>query len=101
MSDAQTMMLYDANKKSAGLAYVLWFFLGMFGAHRFYLGHMGTGAAILILTVASILLSVVAVGLLLMLIPALWVLVDALLIPGMVRGHNNNLAANLAGRPAS
>ena len=97
MSDAQTMMLYDANKKSAGLAYLLWFFLGMFGAHRFYLGHTGTGAAILVLTIASILLSAVVVGLVLIVIPAVWVLVDALLIPGMVRAHNNNLAVNLSG----
>ncbi len=25
------------------LAYVLWFFLGLLGAHRFYLGKWGTG----------------------------------------------------------
>jgi len=29
--------------KSKGLAYLLWFFLGIFSAHRFYLGKVGTG----------------------------------------------------------
>jgi len=29
--------------KSKGIAYLLWFFLGVFSAHRFYLGKIGTG----------------------------------------------------------
>jgi TM2 domain-containing membrane protein YozV len=29
--------------KSKGVAYLLWFFLGIFSAHRFYLGKVGTG----------------------------------------------------------
>lgn len=29
--------------KSKGVAYLLWFFLGIFGGHRFYLGKIGTG----------------------------------------------------------
>lgn len=29
--------------KDVALAYVLWFFLGILGAHRFYLGKIGTG----------------------------------------------------------
>jgi TM2 domain-containing membrane protein YozV len=28
---------------SIGIAYVLWFFLGVFGVHRFYLGRTGSG----------------------------------------------------------
>ena len=36
--DTERMMRYDANKKSALLAYILWFFLGFFGLHRMYLG---------------------------------------------------------------
>jgi TM2 domain-containing membrane protein YozV len=62
MSDAALMMQYDANKKSTGTAYLLWFFLSMFGAHRFYLGASGTGAAILIITLLSFPLMIVAVG---------------------------------------
>ena len=29
--------------KSKGIAYLLWFFLGFFSAHRFYLGKVGSG----------------------------------------------------------
>ena len=29
--------------KSKGVAYLLWFFLGIFGAHRFYIEKVGTG----------------------------------------------------------
>lgn len=29
--------------KSKGVAYLLWFFLGFFSAHRFYLGKTGSG----------------------------------------------------------
>ncbi len=30
-----------AQQKSVGIAYLLWFFLGAFGAHQFYLGKTG------------------------------------------------------------
>ncbi len=89
------MMEYDANKKSAGIAYLLWFFVGMLGAHRFYLAAPGTGAAILILTLVATFLSFVLVGFVLLLIPSIWVLVDAFLIPGMVRNYNNELITQL------
>ncbi|MFV0554613.1 MAG: NINE protein [Mangrovibacterium sp.] len=29
--------------KSKGIAYLLWFFLGAFSIHRFYVGKVGTG----------------------------------------------------------
>ena len=34
--------------KSKGIAYLLWFFLGVFGAHRFYLEKIGTGVLYLL-----------------------------------------------------
>ena len=45
-SDAARLMQYDAAKKSAVVAYLLWFFLGGLGVHRFYLGRTGSGIAI-------------------------------------------------------
>lgn len=90
-SDAVAMMRYDADKKSAGVAYALWFFFGWFGAHRFYLGQTGTAVAQLILTLVSLLLTLVFVGIVGLLIVAVWVLVDAFLIPGLVRRYNDGL----------
>ena len=78
-------MLYDANRKSAVIAYVLWFFLGLFGAHNFYLGRKGVG-------IAQVLLTITLVG---SVITFFWVLVDAFLIPGWVRRENNLLLMQL------
>jgi TM2 domain-containing membrane protein YozV len=84
-NDARILMLYEANKKTALVAYLLWFFLGWFGGHNFYLGRTGVA-------VAQLILSLTVVGLL---ITIVWVLVDAFLIPGWVRNQNNLLAAQL------
>ena len=94
--DATRMMRYDANKKSAVVAYLLWFFIGMLGAHRFYLSRTGSAVAILLLTVLSWILAFVAIGLLLLIVPAIWVLIDAFLIPGMVSAYNNRLITELS-----
>lgn len=67
-----------AGEKSKLFAYLFWFFLGGFGAHRFYLGRIKTG-------IAQLLLSVSGMFLLVPLIPLLiWLIVDAFLIPRMV-----------------
>jgi hypothetical protein len=34
--DTRALMLFEANKKSALVAYILWVFLGLFGGHNFY-----------------------------------------------------------------
>ncbi len=60
-------------RKSAGVAYALWFFLGLLSAHRFYLGRPGTA----ILQIASYFI----------LVGFIWLLVDAFLIPDMIRKH--------------
>ena len=77
------------------VAYLLWFFLGTFGAHRFYLNLYGTGAAILIITLASLLFMFVGVGLFTIWISVIWVFVDLFLIPGITRKYNVALATQL------
>jgi TM2 domain-containing membrane protein YozV len=89
--DAVAMMRYDANKKSVIVTYLLWFFLGWFGVHRFYLGKWVSGFILLILTLVAAATYWIVIGMVLMAIPGLWWLIDALLIPGMVRGYNNDL----------
>jgi TM2 domain-containing membrane protein YozV len=75
-----------ANEKpSMGAAYVLGIFLGMFGAHRFYLGHTGSGIAMLALTCLIIGIPITFV----------WHIVDWFLIPGMVRERTEELRRTL------
>ncbi|MDR3538056.1 MAG: TM2 domain-containing protein [Acetobacteraceae bacterium] len=93
--DAQAMLRYDANKKSVGVAYALWFFFGAVGGHRFYLKQTGTAIVMLILFLASIVLSVAIVGFFGFIVLGLWVLVDIFLIPGLTRTYNNQLISSL------
>ncbi len=79
----QQHLLFEANRKATGAAYVLWFLLGGFGAHRFYLGRTGSGIAQLLLMVLGwvpLFLGWAVLG--------IWWLVDAFLIPDMIRTDN-------------
>jgi TM2 domain-containing membrane protein YozV len=50
--------------KSKGVAALLAFFLGFFGAHKFYLGYTNAGITMIILWVISFILSFVIIGML-------------------------------------
>jgi TM2 domain-containing membrane protein YozV len=84
-NDARALMLFETNKKSLVVAYLLWFCLGAFGAHNFYLRRTAVAVVQLILTITIVGLAIVAI----------WVIVDAFLIPGWVRDQNNMLARQL------
>lgn len=76
-------LIFEANRKSTGASYLLWFFLGGFGAHRFYLGRTGSGIAQLLLGLLGwvpLFLGWVVLG--------IWWLIDAFLIPDMIRTEN-------------
>jgi TM2 domain-containing membrane protein YozV len=124
------LALYEAGRKSMPVAYVLWFFLGLFGAHRFYTRAGKTGWLLLALHVGGWLLvgigyytgahtetqtvetvfgqstntsisfdgsggPLAGIGGILRSLAWLWWLVDIVLVPGLVRGWNNRLAAGL------
>ena len=63
------------SQKDTTVAYLLWFFLGLFGIHRFYTGHIASGI-IWLLTGA-----LCGFG---------WI-IDIFLIPGMVREANGRV----------
>ncbi len=66
---------------STGAAYLLWIFLGLFSGHRFYLGRPGTA----ILQILSYFI----------LIGFIWHIVDAFLIPGMIRARKEQIRQRL------
>jgi TM2 domain-containing membrane protein YozV len=93
--DAKAMMLFQANRKSTLVAYLFWFFLGGFGAHRFYAGKTGSGIAQIALLLIGFALLAAGVGAILLLALFVWVLIDAFLIPGWISNQNTLLAHSL------
>ncbi|MGX6647553.1 TM2 domain-containing protein [Maricaulaceae bacterium MS644] len=71
--------------KNIVVAYLLLIFLGLFGAHRFYLGRIGTAIVQLILTITFF-------GII---ISGIWVFVDLFLVPGMVNQDKEKLRQRL------
>ena len=67
---------------STGVAYLLWLFLWWVSGHRFYLGRPGTA-------ILQILSYFILVGF-------VWALIDAFLIPGMIREKRNEIRQRIA-----
>jgi TM2 domain-containing membrane protein YozV len=67
------------------LAYLLWFFAGGVGAHRFYLGRIRTAVAMVVLFLVGLYGWERGFGWAAATVLGLWLLADAFLIPGMAR----------------
>lgn len=63
------------NQKSSGISWILWLFTGGLGGHRFYLGKIGTGVAMLF-TLGGL---------------GIWAFIDLFLLSGMIRDTNNKI----------
>jgi TM2 domain-containing membrane protein YozV len=79
---------YAMPPKSLALAYVLWFFLGGLGIHRFYLGRTGTGVAQLMMALIGGVLTLIGIGVFILAIKGIWLFVDIFLMPAMAREEN-------------
>jgi len=89
-------MWYQVHKKETATAFLLWFFLGHFGAHRFYMGRNGSAVGLLLMTILSIPLFFFLIGFATYFAAIIWWIVDAFLICDWVREHNTQLAHALA-----
>ena len=69
---------------STGVAYLLWLFLGIFSGHRFYLGRP-------VSAVLQILSYLILIGF-------IWLLIDAFLIPGMIREKRDDIRQSMHDR---
>jgi TM2 domain-containing membrane protein YozV len=72
--------------KSATVGYLLWFFLGGFGAHRFYFGKTKSAIGMLCLTLGSAVLSLIVIGLVGYLALFCWWVYDAIQINKWANG---------------
>lgn len=100
-ADTQALMAFESQKKSAGTAYLLWFFLGGVGGHRFYLGSTGPAVGQLILFVLGWTTIWFFIGFFFLVPLGIWLLVDVFMISDMVRNHNQALATQLNARSSS
>jgi TM2 domain-containing membrane protein YozV len=87
--ETRELLLLDSELKNRGksmvVAYLLWYFLGLVGAHRFYMGR--TGSAI-----AQLILSITVVGLI---VTSIWWIVDAFLTHQWVKDKNHELESKV------
>jgi TM2 domain-containing membrane protein YozV len=86
----EEMIRFEAQKKSAGLAFLLCWVLGIWGAHRFYMGkpHAVTK---LVCTLISIPLCLVLIGWVWILANGIWTFIDLFYISGWVKEYNTTL----------
>ena len=84
-------MVFEENRKSKTVAYLLWLFTGWFGVHRIYTGNTKSGVTQLVLTLTG-------VG---FLIVFFWWLIDVFFVGDMVNEHNLKTIAMLNGSTPS
>lgn len=87
--DTRQLMLLESEVKNQGknmvIAYILWYFLGILGGHRFYMNKTSSAIAMLILCITIIGLFPVII----------WWIVDAFLLHTWVKEHNRKLEYHL------
>lgn len=83
--DARELLLLESEVKNQGknmvVAYILWYFLGIFGGHRFYMGKTGTA-------ITQLILSITVIG---MIATGIWWVVDAFLLHTWVKDRNRQI----------
>lgn len=80
---AQKMYIEERAKndsKNIAVTYALWFFVGMFGAHRFYMKQKHAVTQ-LVLSIVGLVTSPFLVGIIPLLIVMVWMIFDAIKIP--------------------
>ncbi|MEY3233397.1 MAG: hypothetical protein RL230_668 [Pseudomonadota bacterium] len=76
----------DREAKDPFPAYVLWFFLGWLGAHRFFIGETKTGLAMLILSLSMVGFPITFV----------WWLTDAIRLGGLLQEKRDLVSDRIA-----
>jgi TM2 domain-containing membrane protein YozV len=91
---SKDLIRFENEKKSAGLAFVLCWVLGIWGAHRFYMKkpHAVTK---LVCTLVSIPLCFILVGFLWIIANLIWTFIDLFYISSWVKEYNTALLTKI------
>lgn len=81
----------EQKKLSTVVGYILWFFLGQLGAHRFYTRKIGSAVAMLVLEILGWLTAIILIGFVFLAIVGVWWIVDAFLLHGVINEKNQQI----------
>lgn len=93
MSINVEQMRLEEQKKNPVVAYILWWFLGFFGAHRFYMGK-SNAVTMLVISIVSFLTMVIVVGYIGLIAMFVWWVLDAISLHKWVKIYNLELINN-------
>ena len=91
MSVNVAQMRLEEQKKSPVVGYLLWWFLGFFGGHRFYMGDVGTGLVMLAITLASFMTMLILIGYIGLVVIFIWWIIDGIKLHQQVKNYNLKL----------
>ena len=96
-SDLKINLRFEANKKSVIVAYLLLFFFGWIGVHRFYAGATKSAVIWICIFLLSWLFLLAGIGVLGFIALAIWWFVDLFLLHELITKYNNALVSELTG----
>ncbi len=91
---SRDLMRFENEKKSAGVALCLCWVLGMFGAHRFYMGRPH-GATMLIIALVSFPLCFVIIGFAGFVVVWVWMVIDLFSVSRWSKEYNTALLTKI------
>jgi TM2 domain-containing membrane protein YozV len=91
MNEQSVSVKMNMEGKNMIIAYLLWWFMGWAGVHRFYLGRVKTGLAQLLLSIIGYLTVAFVVGFAFLIVWFIWWMLDAYLTFKIVREENEKL----------
>lgn len=81
----------NAGSKNKMVAAILAFFLGVYGAHNFYLGYTSKAVTQLVLTIVGLILCVIFIGAFVVMAVAIWAFIEFIMIlTGSIKDADGN-----------
>jgi len=96
MAEESVSIKVNIQGKNILVAYLLWWFLGWAGVHRFYLGRVKSGLAQLLLVVIGWATFIFVIGYVLLVIWFIWWALDAYFTYKMVAEENAKLGVDVS-----